>query len=221
VISDRKIAPISASLRCNNILNVAVRGKRATIFFFSSCFFAAGWVSHVALNIFNASPVAALNEVRSSGPATLLGTAFLGMVLLGLVLFVFGMGSVLVEAFGFQRRLIKRGFVRIDFRIAGLAVHAASSVAVFLIEMWQRKFPTRELPGALAGAHARSEAGLLSPFHSSKRFLLKMGRNRVRDITECRLQPEDEGGPCRADLNSQSHHDHASMWRRNHRGKSL
>jgi hypothetical protein len=40
-ISDRKIAPISASLRCNNILNVAVRGKRATIFFFSSCFFAA------------------------------------------------------------------------------------------------------------------------------------------------------------------------------------
>jgi hypothetical protein len=47
VISDRKIAPISASLRCNNILNVAARGKRATIFFFSSCFFAAGWVSHV------------------------------------------------------------------------------------------------------------------------------------------------------------------------------
>jgi hypothetical protein len=154
VLSDRKIAPISASLRCNNILNVAVRGKRATIFFFSSCFFAAGWVSNVALNIFSAAPVAALNEVRSSGPAMLLGTlgtAFFGIVLLGLVLFVFGMGSVLVEAFGFKRRLIKRGFARIDFRIASLAVHAASTVAVFLIEMWQRKFPTRELPGALAG----------------------------------------------------------------------
>jgi hypothetical protein len=151
VVRDRKISPISASLRCNNILSVAVRGKRATIFFFSSCFFAAGWVLHVALNIFNAAPAAALNEVRSSDPAILLRTAFFAIVLLGLVLFVFGMGSVLVEAFGFKRRLIKRGFARIYFRIASLAVHAASTVAIFLIEMWQRNFPTRELPAALAG----------------------------------------------------------------------
>jgi hypothetical protein len=105
VIVDPKIAPISVSLRCNNILNVAIRGKRATIFFFSSCFFAAGWVSHVSLNIFNAAPVAALNEIRSSGPAMLLGTAFFGTVLLGLVLFICGMGSVLVEAFGLASAL--------------------------------------------------------------------------------------------------------------------
>ena len=100
---DRNIEPISAPLRCNNILNVAVSGKRATIFFLSSCFFAAGWVSHVALDIFYPAPLAVLNEVGSSGPARLLGTAFFGTVLLGLALFVFGSGSFFVEAFGFKR----------------------------------------------------------------------------------------------------------------------
>jgi hypothetical protein len=152
VIIDRNIDPISASLRCNNILNVAVSGKRATIFFLSSCFFAAGWVSHVALDIF----YPALLELRSSGPAMLLETAFLGTVLLGLALFVYGSGSYFVEAFGFERRLIKRGFARIDSRIANLAVRAASTVALFLTETWHRKFPTRELPRALAGLALQS-----------------------------------------------------------------
>src|SRR5581483_5893667 len=40
----------------------------------------------------------------------------------------------------------ERGYARIDHRIANLAIHAASSVALFLIETWQRKFPSRELP---------------------------------------------------------------------------
>ena len=121
VIIDRNIDPISASLRCNNILNVAVSGKRATIFFLSSCFFAAGWVSHVALNIlYPAAP-----EFRSSGLPMLLGIAFFGTVLLGLALFVYGSGSYFVEAFGFERRLIKRKFARIDSRVADLAVGAA------------------------------------------------------------------------------------------------
>jgi hypothetical protein len=40
----------------------------------------------------------------------------------------------------------ERGFARIDSRIASLAVHAASTVALFLSETWQRKFPRRELP---------------------------------------------------------------------------
>jgi hypothetical protein len=31
-------------------------------------------------------------------------------------------------------------------RIASLAIHSASTVALFLIETWQRKFPSRELP---------------------------------------------------------------------------
>jgi uncharacterized SAM-binding protein YcdF (DUF218 family) len=81
----------------------------------------------------------------------LLESAVFGTVLFGLVLFIFGIGSFFVEAFGFKRRLTKRGIARIDFRIANLAVHAASTVGLFLIETWQRKFPTRELPGALAG----------------------------------------------------------------------
>jgi hypothetical protein len=40
----------------------------------------------------------------------------------------------------------ERGFARIDYRIASLAIHAASTVALFVIETWQRKFPSRELP---------------------------------------------------------------------------
>jgi hypothetical protein len=142
VISDRKTAPISASLRRNNILNVAVRGKRATIFFFSSCFFAAAWLSQVALSTFYAAPVAALNEVRSSGPAMLLGTMFFGTVFLGFVLFIFGLGSAFVEAFDFKGKLIRCRFA---------AVHAATTAAVFLTEMRQRKFRPRELLRAWAG----------------------------------------------------------------------
>jgi hypothetical protein len=40
----------------------------------------------------------------------------------------------------------ERGFRRIDPRIAKLAVHAASAVALFLIETWQLRFPRRTLP---------------------------------------------------------------------------
>jgi hypothetical protein len=40
----------------------------------------------------------------------------------------------------------ERGYTRIDHRIASLAIHSASTVALFLIETWQRKFPSRELP---------------------------------------------------------------------------
>ncbi len=137
VIKVRKIDPITASLRCKNILNVAVGRKRAMVFFFSSGFFSAAWLLQVALNTFYASPVAAINEVRSSGPAMLLGTMFFGTVLLGLLLFIFGLGSIIVEAFGFKGGLIKRGFARI---VSSIAVRPAS-----------RKFPTRELLRALAG----------------------------------------------------------------------
>jgi hypothetical protein len=133
------------------MLIVAVSGKRATIFFLSSCLFAAGWVSQLALDIFYPPRLAVLNELRLSDPVMLLESAVFGTVLFGLVLFIFGIGSFFVEAFGFKRRLTKRGIARIDFRIANLAVHAASTVGLFLIETWQRKFPTRKLPGALAG----------------------------------------------------------------------
>jgi hypothetical protein len=85
----REIDPVSSSLRCDDIVIAAVSGNRATIFFLSSCFFAAGWVSQLALYIF-------YNELRSSGPAVLLGTAYFGTALLGLVLFIFATGSFFV-----------------------------------------------------------------------------------------------------------------------------
>jgi len=37
-------------------------------------------------------------------------------------------------------------YTRIDQRIATLAIHAASTVALFLIQTWQRKYPQRVLP---------------------------------------------------------------------------
>jgi hypothetical protein len=39
----------------------------------------------------------------------------------------------------------ERGYRRIDTRIARLAIHSASSVALFLIETWQKNFPTKIL----------------------------------------------------------------------------
>jgi hypothetical protein len=104
-VLDREIAPLSSSLRRHNIVIAAVSGKRATIFFLSSCFFAAGWVSQLALDIFYPVPLAVLNESRLSGPAMLLGTAYFGTVLLGLVVFIFGIGSFFVEACGFKRKV--------------------------------------------------------------------------------------------------------------------
>jgi hypothetical protein len=156
VVLEREIVPISASLPYDNLLIPTVSGNRATIFFLSSCFFAAGWVSHLARDIFYPVPLAVLNGFRSPGLAMLLGTAFLGTVLIGLLLFVIGMGSFFVEAFGFDHRLIKRAFARIDSRIANLAVGAGSTVVLFLTETWHRKFATRELPRALAGLALQS-----------------------------------------------------------------
>jgi hypothetical protein len=105
VILDREIDPISSSLRRDNIVTAAAGKKRATIFFLSSCLFAAGWVSQLALDIFYPVPLAVLNELRSSGPAMLLSTAYLGILSLGLVLFIFWIGSFFVEVCGFKRKV--------------------------------------------------------------------------------------------------------------------
>jgi hypothetical protein len=101
VILEREIDPTNSSLRPDNIVIAAVSGKRARIFFLSSCCFAAGWVLQLALDIFYPVPLAVLNELRSSGPAMLLGTAYFGTVLLGLALFI--LGSLFVGACGFKR----------------------------------------------------------------------------------------------------------------------
>jgi hypothetical protein len=97
-IFDGEIAATSSSLR--NILIVAASAKRATIFFLSSCFFVAGWLSRLALETFYPVPLHVLNELRSSIPAMLLGTALFGILLFGLVLFIFGIGSFVIEACG-------------------------------------------------------------------------------------------------------------------------
>jgi hypothetical protein len=143
VILDRAIIPISSSLRRNNILNVAVSEKTATIFFLSSCFFAAGWVSQLVSYILYPPPVAVLNELCLSGQTGLLGPAFFRTVLPGLALFLFGIGSLLVESFAFKRRSMGNGFFRSASYIVSLARHATGTAALFLTETWRRKFSTR------------------------------------------------------------------------------
>jgi hypothetical protein len=184
MIVEREIDCLRSSFRRANILIVAISGKKSTIFFVSSCFFAAGWISQLALDTLYPVPHAVLNELRLPGPAMLVGTAIFGTILLGLAFFIFGIGSFLVETFGFKGRLIKGEFARIDFYIASLAVHLRSTVALFLTETWQRNFPTRELPPALqrcgsslaekgsAPKNEPAEAGL-SLCNSGKRFPLR------------------------------------------------
>ncbi len=61
----------------------------------------------------------------------------------GLATVIQGVGALRTHAGDAHGR--ERGFARVDARIGRLAIHAASTVALFLIETWQRKFPTRVL----------------------------------------------------------------------------
>jgi len=59
-------------------------------------------------------------------------------VLSGLVTTVKGIGALRTHAGDAHGR--ERGFRRIDSRIAKLAIHAASTLTLFLIETWERKY---------------------------------------------------------------------------------
>jgi hypothetical protein len=65
-------------------------------------------------------------------------------VLNGLATVIEGIGSLRTHGGDAHGR--ERGYTRLDRRIASLALHSASTVALFLIETWQRKYPNRELP---------------------------------------------------------------------------
>lgn len=64
-------------------------------------------------------------------------------VLNGLATAIEGIGALRTHAGNAHGR--ERGFRRIDARIARLAIHSASTVALFLLETWQQKFPTKPL----------------------------------------------------------------------------
>ena len=68
-------------------------------------------------------------------------------ILGGLNSVVQGIGALRTHAGDAHGRA--RGFRRLDSRIARLAIHAASGIALFAIETWQRKFPAKPF-------HARS-----------------------------------------------------------------
>lgn len=65
-------------------------------------------------------------------------------VLSGLISTVEGVGSLRTHVGGAHGK--EKGFRRIDARIAKLAIHSASAVALFLIETWQLRHPGRQLP---------------------------------------------------------------------------
>jgi hypothetical protein len=64
-------------------------------------------------------------------------------VLSGLATAIEGIGALRTHAGDAHGR--ERGFRRIDARIARLAIHSASTVALFLLETWQQKYPTKSL----------------------------------------------------------------------------
>lgn len=64
-------------------------------------------------------------------------------ILSGLGTVVEGIGALRTHGGDAHGR--ERGYTRLDRRIASLAIHAASTVALFLIETWQRKYPQRDL----------------------------------------------------------------------------
>lgn len=61
----------------------------------------------------------------------------------GIATVVQGVGALRTHAGDAHGR--ERGYARVDSRIGRLAIHAASTVALFLIETWRRKFPARVL----------------------------------------------------------------------------
>jgi hypothetical protein len=64
-------------------------------------------------------------------------------ILNGLATVVEGIGALRTHGGDAHGR--ERGYTRLDRRIASLAIHAASTIALFLIETWQRKYPRRDL----------------------------------------------------------------------------
>ena len=73
-------------------------------------------------------------------------------VLSGLSSMLAGIGALRTHGGDAHGR--EKGYIRVDPRIARLSIHAASTAALFLIETWQRKFPSRPLPkvGGIEGA---------------------------------------------------------------------
>ncbi|MBY3254531.1 abortive infection family protein [Rhizobium laguerreae] len=64
-------------------------------------------------------------------------------ILGGLASAVQGIGALRTHAGDAHGR--ERGYRRVDARIARMAIHSASALALFLIETWQTKYPSREL----------------------------------------------------------------------------
>jgi hypothetical protein len=65
-------------------------------------------------------------------------------VLSGLATTIDGIGALRTHAGDAHGR--EKGYRRIDERIAKLAIHSASTVALFVLETWEIRFPTAPLP---------------------------------------------------------------------------
>jgi hypothetical protein len=90
----------------------------------------------------------ALSPTRTDLPAEI--AADIRQVLSGLTTTAKGVGALRTHAGDAHGR--ERGFKRVDGRIARLAIHSASTVALFLIETWEKKHrrPLRQAEEAAA-----------------------------------------------------------------------
>lgn len=64
-------------------------------------------------------------------------------ILSGLSTVVEGIGALRTHAGDAHGR--EKGYTRVDGRIASLAIHSSSTVALFLIETWKKKYPGKLL----------------------------------------------------------------------------
>lgn len=64
-------------------------------------------------------------------------------ILSGLINSIEGIGALRTHGGDAHGR--EKGYTRIDGRIAKLAIHAASTLALFVIETWEKRFPAKEL----------------------------------------------------------------------------
>jgi hypothetical protein len=64
-------------------------------------------------------------------------------IMSGLITAVEGIAALRTHAGDAHGR--EKGYTRIDTRIASLSIHSASTIALFLVETWQRKYPDQQL----------------------------------------------------------------------------
>ena len=113
-IVECKIELDTSSARRADVVIEVFSGKRAMVFFSSSCFFATACIVQVALDVFH--PLAVFDEAHPFGPTMLLDGAYFGAILCGLILFISGMGGFIVDTYSSNRDVLGKNVLALIAR---------------------------------------------------------------------------------------------------------